>query len=126
MNLKLNFKFRSASSNSVQCALDYMKSVDQNFDANTHELTVFCCYIFLCNLMWLELIEIPCVLFLLSSGQTNHRKGYMGHLTNVANSIVQSVEKGKNKATLDAVFAGKSLVNTHAADSLLLKIDASC
>lgn len=34
----------------------------------------------------------------------NHRKGYMGHLTNVANNIVQSVEKGKNKAALETVF----------------------
>ncbi|KAL9984425.1 hypothetical protein ACROYT_G006713 [Oculina patagonica] len=39
------------------------------------------------------------------NGQANQHKGYMGHLTNVANSIVQSVEKGKNKATLDAIFA---------------------
>jgi len=31
----------------------------------------------------------------------------MGHLTNVANSIVQSVEKGKNKAALDATFSGE-------------------
>ena len=34
----------------------------------------------------------------------------MGHLTNVANSIVQSLEKGKNKAALDTIFAGESLV----------------
>ena len=32
----------------------------------------------------------------------------MGHLTNVANNIVQSVEKGKNKAALETVFTGKS------------------
>lgn len=31
----------------------------------------------------------------------------MGHLTNVANSIVHSVEKGKNKASLDATFSGE-------------------
>ncbi|XP_020629386.1 serine/threonine-protein phosphatase 6 regulatory subunit 3-like [Orbicella faveolata] len=39
------------------------------------------------------------------TGLTSKRKGYMGHLTNVANSIVQSVEKGKNKAALDATFS---------------------
>lgn len=32
----------------------------------------------------------------------------MGHLTNVANSLVQSLEKGKNKAALDTIFAGMS------------------
>lgn len=32
----------------------------------------------------------------------------MGHLTNVANGLVQSLEKGKNKAALDTIFAGMS------------------
>ena len=45
--------------------------------------------------------------FVLSRGQRNKRKGYMGHLTNVANSSVHSVEKGKNKAALDATFSGE-------------------
>ena len=45
--------------------------------------------------------------FVLSRGQSSKRKGYMGHLTNVANSIVHSVEKGKNKAALDATFSGE-------------------
>ena len=31
----------------------------------------------------------------------------MGHLTNVANSIVQSLEKGKNKAALETIFTGE-------------------
>lgn len=31
----------------------------------------------------------------------------MGHLTNVANSIVQSIEKGKNKAALETIFTGE-------------------
>lgn len=34
----------------------------------------------------------------------------MGHLTNVANSIVQSMEKGKNKAALETIFTGESLM----------------
>lgn len=38
------------------------------------------------------------------TGKGNRRKGYMGHLTNVANSIVQSMEKGKNKAALETIF----------------------
>lgn len=51
----------------------------------------------------------------------------MGHLTNVANSIVQSVEKGKNKATLDAIFAGKSLVDTFIPEEKgQLHVNASC
>ena len=33
----------------------------------------------------------------------------MGHLTNVANSVVQSLEKGKNKAALETIFTGESL-----------------
>ncbi|KAK2573120.1 Serine/threonine-protein phosphatase 6 regulatory subunit 3 [Acropora cervicornis] len=40
----------------------------------------------------------------LETGPGNKRKGYMGHLTNVANNVVQSVEKGKNKTTLEAIF----------------------
>lgn len=47
-------------------------------------------------------------LSILNRSQTNQRKGYMGHLTNVANSLVQSLEKGKNKAALDTIFAGMS------------------
>lgn len=39
------------------------------------------------------------------TGQKNLRKGYMGHLTNVANSIVHSKEKGKNKAALETIFS---------------------
>lgn len=48
--------------------------------------------------------------FYLSRGKGNRRKGYMGHLTNVANSIVQSMEKGKNKAALETIFTGESLM----------------
>ncbi|XP_067038795.1 serine/threonine-protein phosphatase 6 regulatory subunit 3-like isoform X3 [Acropora muricata] len=40
----------------------------------------------------------------LETGPGNKRKGYMGHLTNVANNVVQSVEKGKNKTTLEVIF----------------------
>lgn len=36
----------------------------------------------------------------------------MGHLTNVANNVVQSVEKGKNKTTLEAIFNGKSILES--------------
>lgn len=39
-----------------------------------------------------------------TGSQGNRRKGYMGHLTNVANSIVQSIEKGKNKAAIETIF----------------------
>ena len=36
----------------------------------------------------------------------------MGHLTNVANNVVQSVEKGKNKTTLEAIFNGRSILES--------------
>lgn len=36
----------------------------------------------------------------------------MGHLTNVANNVVQSVEKGKNKTTLEVIFNGKSILES--------------
>ena len=50
---------------------------------------------------------IVCVWLNLCRGQKNLRKGYMGHLTNVANSIVHSKEKGKNKAALETIFSGR-------------------
>ena len=43
----------------------------------------------------------------------------MGHLTNVANSIVHSVEKGKNKAALDAIFAGEYEIHICSSGSRL-------
>lgn len=42
----------------------------------------------------------------------------MGHLTNVANSIVQSAEKGKNKAALDTIFAGESSMHPHISSGI--------
>ena len=50
---------------------------------------------------------IVCIWLNLCRGQKNLRKGYMGHLTNVANSIVHSKEKGKNKAALETIFSGR-------------------
>lgn len=52
-------------------------------------------------------LMIVCIWLNLCRGQKNLRKGYMGHLTNVANSIVHSKEKGKNKAALETIFSGR-------------------
>ena len=62
-------------------------------------------------LVWQQkknMVELKTVfLFCATRGLASKQKGYMGHLTNVANSIVHSVEKGKNKAALDATFSGE-------------------
>jgi len=57
---------------------------------------------------------IVCVWLNLYRGQKNLRKGYMGHLTNVANSIVHSKEKGKNKAALETIFSGRCKLQSRA------------
>ena len=57
---------------------------------------------------------IVCVWLNLCRGQKNLRKGYMGHLTNVANSIVHSKEKGKNKAALETIFSGRCNLQSRA------------
>lgn len=59
-------------------------------------------------------LMIVCILLNLCRGQKNLRKGYMGHLTNVANSIVHSKEKGKNKAALETIFSGRCKLQSRA------------
>ena len=59
-------------------------------------------------------LMIVCVCLNLCRGQKNLRKGYMGHLTNVANSIVHSKEKGKNKAALETIFSGRCKLQSRA------------
>lgn len=77
--------------------------LNTNCDANTQSMAI--CYLFAKKKKYGGIEN--CLLVLLSRGLTSKQKGYMGHLTNVANSIVQSVEKGKNKAALDATFSGE-------------------
>ena len=34
------------------------------------------------------------------------RRGYMGHVTNISNAVVQCLEKGKNKQILESILSG--------------------
>ena len=84
-----------------------MQAFVAKYDANASNKCTYCHLL----LVWQQksMVEFFLTLFffVLSRGQSSKRKGYMGHLTNVANSIVHSVEKGKNKAALDATFSGE-------------------
>lgn len=49
------------------------------------------------------------------------RRGYMGHLTRIANSIVHNCEKGTNGPLIQQVISGKDLVASWLHTSLSVK-----
>ena len=41
------------------------------------------------------------------SKEAGRRKGFMGHLTRLANDVVNAQEKGENAETIKTLFTGK-------------------